>query len=160
MSHRFGTYKTLASTLESDMLKNLKFIWNHSRKTIKKKIVKERWLETVYDYNYNVAIAFSGVNGELVPRFLTSVDSGLLSKVLLLYWPNVCTWRSNDDVVTLVGPKFMPFFSFFYTNYEIVPVDSNLLDHLNKLSWDSWIISDVTTHKIRKKLCSATTGST
>ena len=37
MSHRFGTYKTLASTLESDMLENLKFIWNHSRKTIKKK---------------------------------------------------------------------------------------------------------------------------
>ena len=36
MSHRFGTYKTLASALESDMLKNLKFIWNHSRKKIKK----------------------------------------------------------------------------------------------------------------------------
>ena len=35
MSHRFGTYKTLASALESDMLKNLKFIWNHSRKKIK-----------------------------------------------------------------------------------------------------------------------------
>ena len=68
MSHRFGTYKTLASTLESDILKNLKFIWNHSKKK-KKKIVKERWLGTVYNYNYNVAIAFSGVNGELVPRF-------------------------------------------------------------------------------------------
>ena len=84
MSHRFGTYKTLASALESDMLKNLKFIWNHSRKKIKKiKIVKERWLGTVYDYNYNVAIAFSGVNGELVPRFLTSVDSWPLIKSAL-----------------------------------------------------------------------------
>ena len=42
MSHRFGTYKTLASTLESDMLENLKFIWNHSRKTIKKKNMSKK----------------------------------------------------------------------------------------------------------------------
>ena len=116
LSHKFesfGTYKTLLSTLESDILKNLKFIWNHSKK---KKIVKERWPETAYDFNYNVAFSFSGVNGELVPRFLTSVDSGLSSKVLSLYWPNVRTWWTNDDdVVTLVGPKFYAFFSFFYT---------------------------------------------
>ena len=39
------------------------------KKKKKKKIVKERCLGTVYNYNYNVAIAFSGVNGELVPRF-------------------------------------------------------------------------------------------
>ena len=72
LSHKFEsfeTYKTLLSTLESDILKNLKFIWNHSRKTKKKEIVKERWPETVYDFNYNVAFSFSGVNGELVPRF-------------------------------------------------------------------------------------------
>ena len=39
LSHKFepfGTYKTLLFTLESDILKNLKFIWNHSRKKIKK----------------------------------------------------------------------------------------------------------------------------
>ena len=42
MSHRFRTYKTLASTLESDMLENLKFIWNHSRKTIKKKNMSKK----------------------------------------------------------------------------------------------------------------------
>ena len=82
--HRFGTYKTLASTLESDMLENLKFIWNHSRKTIKKKKKCQRKMTwNRIRYHYNVAIAFSGVNGELVPRFLTSVDSWPLIKSAL-----------------------------------------------------------------------------
>ena len=132
MSHRFGTYKTLASTLESDMLESLKFIWNHSRKTIKKKNMSKK--DDLKPYTLPLQCCHCIFRCERWTCSKILNECGQLASYQKCSYFIGQMYARDEQMMTwshLWGPNSMSFFSFFYTNYEIVPVDSNLLDHLN-----------------------------